>query len=147
MENLTGRNIKVLWLDNGGKYKGNVFQELCTKEGIKREWIVPYNPQQNGVAKRKNHSISKAARAMLHDQGMPHYLWIEACNTIVYIQNRVPYKVLRKMKPKEAFTGKKPDVGHFRIFGSFAYCHIPRDTHTKLDQTAQRGYFFGYNET
>ena len=51
------------------------------------------------------------------------------------------------MTPKEAFIGKKPDVIHFRIFGSSAYYHIPSDTHTKLDQTAKRGYFVGYSET
>ena len=84
---------------------------------------------------------------MLHDQDMPHYLWVEACNTKVYIQNRVPHKVLGKMRPKEAFTRKKPDVGHFRIFRSLAYCHIPSDTCIKLDQTIERGYFVGYNET
>ena len=67
MENSTGRKIKVLRSDNGGEYKGNVFQEFCTREGIKREWTIPYNPQQNGFAERKNHSISEAARAMLHD--------------------------------------------------------------------------------
>ena len=51
------------------------------------------------------------------------------------------------MTPEEAFTGKKSNVGHFRIFGSLAYCHIPGDTHTKLDQTAGRGYVVGYSET
>ena len=25
VENSTGRKIKVIWLENGGKYKGNVF--------------------------------------------------------------------------------------------------------------------------
>ena len=44
VENLRGRKIKVLRSENGGEYKGNVFQEFCTREGIKREWIVPYNP-------------------------------------------------------------------------------------------------------
>lgn len=51
------------------------------------------------------------------------------------------------MTPEEAFTGNKPDFSHFRILGSLAYCHIPRDTCTKLDQTADRGYLMGYNET
>lgn len=51
------------------------------------------------------------------------------------------------MTLEEAFTGKKPDVSHFRIFGSLAYCHIPKDTRTKLDQTKERGYFVGYSET
>ena len=65
MENLIGRKIKDLWSDKGGNYKGNNFEEFCTKEGIKREWTIPYNPQQNGVVERKNHSIPEAA--MLHD--------------------------------------------------------------------------------
>lgn len=84
---------------------------------------------------------------MLHDQDMPHYLWAEVCNTTVYIQNRVPHKVLGKMTLEEVFTGKKPDVSHFRIFESLAYCHILGDTRTKLDQTTKRGYFVGYSET
>ena len=84
---------------------------------------------------------------MLHDQDLPRYLWAEACNTAIYIQNKVPHKVLGKMTPEEAFTEKKLDVGRFRIFGILAYCHIPGDTCTKLDQTLKRGYFVGYNET
>ncbi|KAH9326461.1 hypothetical protein KI387_006639, partial [Taxus chinensis] len=67
VENSTGRKIKVLRSDNGAEYKSNEFQEFCTREGIKREWTIPYNPQQNGVAERKNQSITEASRAMLHD--------------------------------------------------------------------------------
>ena len=51
------------------------------------------------------------------------------------------------MTLEEAFARKKPNVGHFRIFESLAYCHIPSDTYTKLDQTVERGYFVGYSET
>jgi len=47
-------------------------------EGIKRELMAPHNPQQNGVAERKNKSIVGAANAMLHDQGLPLHLWVEA---------------------------------------------------------------------
>ena len=78
---------------------------------------------------------------------MPHFLWAKAYNTIVYIQSRVPHKVLGRMTPKESFTSKKLDVSHFKIFGSLAYYHIPGDTCNKLDQTAERGYFVGYSET
>jgi hypothetical protein len=55
------------------------------KEGIKRELEIPYNLQQNGVAKRKNKAIVGVLRAMLHDQGLPFFLWVEACNTAVYL--------------------------------------------------------------
>ena len=34
---------------------------------IKRDLTTPYNPQQNGVAERKNRTIMEVARAMLHD--------------------------------------------------------------------------------
>jgi hypothetical protein len=44
-ENLTGRRIKVLRSDNGGEYTFRDFNDFCIEEGIKREYIVPYNPQ------------------------------------------------------------------------------------------------------
>jgi len=46
-----GRKIKVLSFDNGSKYKLNNFTEFWVDFGIKRELIVPYNPQQNGVSR------------------------------------------------------------------------------------------------
>lgn len=55
------------------------------KEGIKREWTSPYNPQQNGVTERKNRSIVGAMRETLYDQDMPRYLLPEACSTTIYI--------------------------------------------------------------
>lgn len=54
VENQTGRRIRVLRSDNGGEYTSNDFKSFCAQEGIKRELTVPYNPQQNGVAERKN---------------------------------------------------------------------------------------------
>ena len=107
VEKQTGRKIRVLRSDNGGEYTSNDFKDFCAREGIKRELKVPYNPQQNGVAERKNRAIVGAARAMLHDQGLPFFLWAEACNTAVYIQNRSPHRVLGSKTPEEAFTGKK----------------------------------------
>jgi hypothetical protein len=93
--------------------------------GIKRELTVSYNPQQNGVTERKHRAIVGATKAMLYDQDLPGFLWAEACNTAVYIQNRSPHRVLRRKTPEEVFTGKKPKVGHFSIFGCLVYCHVP----------------------
>jgi hypothetical protein len=75
VENQTGKRIKVLRSDNGGEYSLRQFVEFCAQHGIRREMTVPYNPQQNGVAKRKNQDITGAARSMLHDQSLPLYLW------------------------------------------------------------------------
>jgi hypothetical protein len=108
---------------------------------------VPYNPQQNGVAKRKNMAIVRAARAMLHDHGLPLFLWAEACNIVVYLQNRSPHRVLGDKTPKEAFSGKKSEVGHFRIFGCLTYSHVPSEKRTKLEPTAKKSIFVGYSKT
>jgi hypothetical protein len=51
------------------------------------------------------------------------------------------------MTPKEAFFGKKPEVGHFRIFGCITYSYVPSEKRTKLEPMAERGIFVGYSET
>jgi transposase InsO family protein len=79
VENQTGKKIRVLRWDNGGEYTSKEFMDFCAGEGIRRELTVPYNPQQNGVVERKNRAIVGAARALLHDQGLPLFLWAEAC--------------------------------------------------------------------
>jgi transposase InsO family protein len=81
VENLTGRKIKVLRSDNGGDYTSKYFINFCIEAGIKREFTVPYNPQQNGVVERKNRTIIEATKAMIHDQILPMTLWAEACMT------------------------------------------------------------------
>ena len=45
VENLTGKWIKKLRLDNGGEYIDKDFTGFYAKEGITRDWITPYNPE------------------------------------------------------------------------------------------------------
>ena len=86
VEKQTGRKIRTLRSDNGGEYTDGGFAEFCTHEGIRLEFTVPYNPQLNGVSERKNRAIIGAAKAMIHDQGLPLFLWAKACSTVVYLQ-------------------------------------------------------------
>jgi hypothetical protein len=147
VENLTRRRIKVLRSDNGGEYTSMDFSDLCIEAGIKREYTVPYNPQQNGVAERKNITIIEATKAMIHDHNLPMILWAEASMTTVYVQNRSPHQILKNMTPEEAFTGVKPEVGHFGIFGCRVYFHVPKEKRTKLDPSCRKGTFVGYIES
>ena len=78
VENLAEKNIKTLRLDNGGEFTSNEFKDFCKEVGTKRELTTPYNPQQNGMAKRNNRSIMEVVRAMIHDQDIPMHLWVEA---------------------------------------------------------------------
>jgi transposase InsO family protein len=147
VENRIGNKIKVLRSDNGGEYTPIELRDLCKKAGIKREMIVPFNPQQNGVAERKNRTIVEAARAMLHDQDLPMLLWAEACNTAVYVQNKNSHRILEEKTHKEAFTRVKPEIGHLRIFGCPVYIHVPKEKRTKLEPSGRKGMFMGYSKT
>jgi hypothetical protein len=66
-------------------------------------------------------------------------LWAEASMTTVYVQNKSLHKTLENMSPEEAFTGVKLEVGHFRIFGSLVYIHVPKEKRTKLDPSGRKG--------
>ena len=106
---------------------------------------VPYNPQQNGVAERKNRTICEAAKAMLTDLDLPLSLWVEVAYTAVYIQNRSPHAIMGE-KTQEVFTGKKPVVDHMRIFGTPVYVHVPKEKTNKLEPSGKKGIFVGYRD-
>ena len=62
---------------------------------------IPYTPQQNGVAERKNRSLKERATCMMEAKTLPPKYWAEAINCAAYIQNRVPHKQLAGMTPFE----------------------------------------------
>jgi transposase InsO family protein len=85
IEKLTNKKIKTLRTYNRGEYISKEFVAFCKLTGVRRELIVPHNPQQNGVAERKNKSIEETVKALLNDQGLSMYLWGESSmKTIIY---------------------------------------------------------------
>ena len=84
---------------------------------------------------------------MLHDQGLPKFLWGEAANNAVYVQNRNWHQALDFKTPEEVFTGNKLDVSHFRIFGCLVYFQVPKEKGNKLYASGKKGTFVGYSET
>jgi hypothetical protein len=84
---------------------------------------------------------------MLNDQGLPLFLWVEACYTTVYLHNKSPHKVVVSMTHEDDFSGKKPEVGHFHIFGCVTYSYVPSEKRTKLEPMVERGIFVGYSDT
>ncbi|KAA0036529.1 integrase [Cucumis melo var. makuwa] len=122
-ENQSGHKIKTLRSDRGGEYIafGNFFKE----QGIHHQMTARMTPQQNGVAERKNRTITKMARSMLKAKNLPNKFWGDAVACTVYILNRAPTKSIPGMTPYEAWCCEKPSVSHLRVFGSLAYSHIP----------------------
>ena len=54
IENQTEKDIRALRTNNCGEFESHQFDDFCKEVGIKRQLTVPYNPQQNGIAERKN---------------------------------------------------------------------------------------------
>ena len=112
------------------------FDTYLAKCGIKHQCTVPFTPQQNGVAKRKNRSLMEMARCMVKSQALPHAFWLEAVMCATYVLKRCPTKTLQNVTPYEAWHGKKPSIAHLRVFGCLAYALVPQQHQTKLDDKA-----------
>ena len=75
VENQLERKIKRLRSDHGGEYFPKVFDEFCEEHGIIHERTPPYSPQSNGVAERKNRTLTDLVNAMLDTCGLSKAWW------------------------------------------------------------------------
>jgi hypothetical protein len=111
--------------------------------GIQLQHMVPYTPQQNEVFELKNRSLKEMASCMLHSKSLPHRLWVEALNCETSIQNRYPHRYVKDKTPYEAWSGLKPEVTHFHIFGSRAWAQITSEKRKALDPQIIESIFIG----
>ena len=82
----------MLRSDRGGEYNSKEFELYCQEHGIKKHITIPYTPQQNGVAERKNRTLMNSVRCMLLHSCLPKEFWREALLTANYTLNRIPTK-------------------------------------------------------
>ena len=52
-------------MDNGGEYVNQAFRDFYSENGLLHQLSVPYTPQQNGVAERKNRTLWEMANCMI----------------------------------------------------------------------------------
>jgi transposase InsO family protein len=133
VETQSGKKIKVLRTNNDGNYVNNDIHNIFHEVGIQLHHTVPYTPQQNEVAERKNRSLKKMAYCMLHAKSLPQRIWAEALNYEKYIQNKSPHSSVKDKTPYEAWSSLKLVVTHFFIFGSCAWARIPSEKRKALD--------------
>jgi len=119
-ENQSGHHIKTLHNDKGGEYMPNEFEQFMTQCGITRQHTVRNGPQQKGVAKRANQSLSER---IIDESGMPKAFWGECLATLVHTWNRCPTKTIGGMTPYQLWHGQILDVSHLWIWGCTAYVH------------------------
>src|SRR4051812_14444940 len=143
VENKLERKVKTLRTDRGREYLSEQFKELCSERGIVRQLTMPYTPQQNGVAERRNRTLMDMVRSMMAQASLPVSFWGDALLTAAYLLNRVPSKSV-ELTPYELWTGRKPDLRHLRPWGSAAYVHFTSHPHGKLGPRAKKCIFLRY---
>ena len=57
--------------------------------------------------------------------------WGEAMVCGYHIINQIPTHVIQGMNPYDKWSGSKPTVSHFKMFGSSAWTHIPKEKWNK----------------
>ena len=129
VENQLGKHIKAIRSDRGGKYFHGDFKDYLTENGIISQLPAPKTPQQNGVAERRNKTLSDMARSMLSYSTLQISFWEYALNTAMYLLNLVPSKSVPKT-PVELWIGRKHSMRHLHIWGCSA--HVLKGKSDKL---------------
>ncbi|KAF5759182.1 putative RNA-directed DNA polymerase [Helianthus annuus] len=146
-ENQAGSMIKTIRTDRGGEYCSHEFQNYLKENGIHHQLTTSYTPQQNGVAERKNRTLMELSRSMLRMKNLSHSYWAEVVACAAYLINRAITKSIPNITPQEAWSGRKPSVGHLKVFGCVAYAHVPKQNRGKLDDKVEKAIFIGYSES
>ena len=84
IKNASSQKVKILRSDNGKEYVSNELLHICFQSGIQVQHSVPYTPQQNGVAERKNRSLKEMTTCMLESKKLAAYLWVEDMHATAY---------------------------------------------------------------
>jgi transposase InsO family protein len=117
--------IKVVRFDRGGEYYGrhtpygqvpSPFVKFLQENGIVAQYKLPYEPQHNGIAERRNHILMDMVHSMLSNSTLSLSLWMEALKTATHIINHVPSQSVHKT-PYELWTGKKHNLNYFYVWG------------------------------
>lgn len=154
VEKQLDKTVKIVRSDRGGEYYGKhgdsgqqmgSFAKFLENCGIVPQYTMPYSPEQNGVAERRNRTLMDMVRSMMNNFNLPSYLWGEALKTAMYILNRVPSKSVPKT-PFEHWIGRKPSLNHFRVWGCPAEVRLFNPSEKKIDPRTVRCYFIGYPE-
>jgi transposase InsO family protein len=88
--------------DRGGEFTSHDFKNYCEDNGIKRQLIAAFTPQQNGVAERKNETFMEMVRCMIEGKDIPKTFWPEVVSWANYILNRSPSAAISEVTPEEA---------------------------------------------
>ena len=85
-------------------------------------------------------------RIMISKKKLPKTFWPKVVNWTVHILNRSPTIAVKNKTLEEAWSGVKPLVEHFRVFGCISHVHVLDNKRTKLDDKNLSCVLLGVSE-
>ena len=117
------QGIGHFWTDNGGEYLNKDMEAFCEEICVKRNFTVPYKPDQNPYAERAWGTVLRKVRTSLHDSGLSESFWPDFIQHAALIHNILPNA--NGNTPYEMVHGKQYDYQRLR-----RPVEWPRPTHT-----------------
>lgn len=131
-------------MGGGGEFLNKELESFFTEKGISLEKTLCYFNEQAGVIEQSQRTIQSIMRCFLFESNLPKSFWGLAATTAAYLHNHTPNGNTNGKLPQEILLRQKPHAGHLRIFGSWAFVHVPQEMRKKLDHRAVKCQFGGY---
>jgi hypothetical protein len=95
---------------------------------------------------RRNRTVVEMARTMMKSMKVLGRYWGEAVRHVVYMLNRLPTKAVLEKTPYEMWVGRRPHLGHLKIFGCLAHMKVIVPHLKKLSDRSQKTVYLGVEE-
>lgn len=85
-------------------------------------------------------------QSMLIGGQVPKFLWTEAAHTAVQLINSLSTRANNGETHEEHFSGLKPDLSKYRVFGCLTYVHIDKSRRDNLSPRSVMGIQLGLDD-
>lgn len=143
-ERQLGVKVVNIRSDNGLEFCNQYLDSKLKSLGIKHQLSNRYSPEMMGVAEKVNGDAMDAVRTLLADSKLDAKFWAEALCTYTHVKNRIRHSVSPNATPHQRYYNAKPDISHFRVFGSLCFSHVPKVYRNKLQNKSSKGILIGY---
>jgi hypothetical protein len=153
VENQLNVKIKVVRSDregdNYGRYApyGQIpgpFAKFLAENGIVAQYSMPGEPQQNGVAERRKHTLMNIVQSTLGHASLPVSLWREALTTTTHALNLAPTKSAPNTHYKMCGRERHQILNYLRVWGCPVEAKVFNPQLKKLDLKIVSCFFIGY---
>ncbi len=147
-ERSTNHKLVTLLTDGAKEYTGGQLHAYLAEAGIKQLTRTAHTPQHTAKAERAIRTIVSYSTAMLVHAGAHKHFWPYAVKQAVAIVNCV--RLHNGKTPYEWWTGKRPDLLQFKVFGCDVDVHntiAPNAKHEKFAARSSLCMYLGLSES